>query len=93
MRCNWMQLGGVLFICLFVLKKMIIQKLSPEEQLKFEAGVIQVNGKAMNRTALGIFDAFFKLHPSVTFAQLKESFPDSLNPRSPNQAPKSIFKP
>ena len=67
--------------------------LSSEEQLKFEAGVIQVNGKAMNRTALGIFDAFFKLHPSVTFAQLKESFPDSLNPRSPNQAPKSIFKP
>ena len=48
--------------------------LPTEEQSKFEAGVIQVNGKAMNRTALAIFDAFFKLHPSVTFAQLKESF-------------------
>ena len=53
---------------------MILPNLSSKEQLKFEAGVIQVNGKAMNRTALAIFDAFFKLHPSVTFAQLKESF-------------------
>ena len=92
MRCNWMQLGGVLFICLFVLKKMIIQKLSPEEQLKFEAGVIQVNGKAMNRTALGIIDAFFTLYPKTTFSQLKEAFPDSLNPSGPKQV-KSIFQP
>jgi len=47
----------------------------------------------MNRTALGIIDAFFTLYPKTTFSQLKESFPDSLNPRGPNQAPQSIFKP
>jgi outer membrane protein OmpA-like peptidoglycan-associated protein len=71
---------------------MIMQKLSPEEQLKFEAGVIQVNGKAMNRTALGIIDAFLTLYPKTTFLQLKEAFPDSLNPSGPF-APKTIFKP
>jgi len=72
---------------------MNLPKLSAEEQSKFDNGVIQVNGKAMNRTALGIIDAFFQLHPGVTFAELKESFPDSLNPSAPKQAPKSIFKP
>jgi outer membrane protein OmpA-like peptidoglycan-associated protein len=70
-----------------------MQKLSPEEQLKFDSGIIQVNGKAMNRTALGIIDAFLTLYPKTTFSQLKEAFPDSLNLRGPNQAPKSIFKP
>ena len=67
-------------------------KLTPEEQKKFENGVIQVNGTAMNRTALGIIDAFFQLYPNATFAELKEAFPDSLNPSGP-RAPKSIFKP
>jgi outer membrane protein OmpA-like peptidoglycan-associated protein len=66
--------------------------LSFEEQSKFEAGVIQVNGKAMNRTALGIIDAFFTLYPKTTFSQLKEAFPDSLNPSGPKQV-KSIFQP
>ncbi len=71
---------------------MILPNLSSEEQLKFKAGVIQVNGKAMNRTALGIIDAFFTLYPKTTFSQLKEAFPDSLNPSGPKQV-KSIFQP
>jgi outer membrane protein OmpA-like peptidoglycan-associated protein len=47
----------------------------------------------MNRTALGIIDAYFRLYPKATFADLKQAFPDSLNPTAPRQAPKSIFKP
>jgi outer membrane protein OmpA-like peptidoglycan-associated protein len=71
---------------------MKMPSLTPEEQKKFANGVIQVNGKAMNRTALGIIAAYFKLYPNTTFAELKEAFPDSLNPSGP-RAPKSIFKP
>lgn len=71
---------------------MKLPNLTPEEQKKYENGVIQVNGKAMNRTALGIIDAYFKLYPKATFAELKEAFPDSLNPSGP-RAPKTIFKP
>lgn len=71
---------------------MKLPNLTPEEQKKFKNGVIQVNGKAMNRTALGIIDAFFTLYPNITFAELKEAFPDSINPSGP-RAPKTIFKP
>lgn len=71
---------------------MKLPKLSADEQKQFENGVIQVNGKAMNRTALGIIAAYFKLYPKTTFAELKEAFPDSINPSGP-RAPKSIFKP
>ncbi|MBK9248652.1 MAG: hypothetical protein IPM69_11180 [Ignavibacteria bacterium] len=39
---------------------------------------IKVRGKAMNRTALGIVNAYIQLHPSSTLAQLKTAFPDSL---------------
>lgn len=71
---------------------MNLPNLTTDEIIKFESGVIQVNGKAMNRTALGIIDAFIKLYPDVTFAELKEAFPDSLNSSGP-RAPKTIFKP
>jgi len=71
---------------------MKLPNLTPEEQKKYENGVIQVNGKAMNRTALGIIDAYFTLYPKTTFAELKEAFPDSINPSGP-RAPKTIFKP
>lgn len=71
---------------------MNLPNLTTDEIIKFESGVIQVNGKAMNRTALGIIDAFIKLYPNVTFAELKEAFPDSLNSSGP-RAPKTIFKP
>ena len=67
-------------------------KLSSEDQPKFDSGIIQVNGKSMNRTALGIIDAYLTLYPNTTFPQLKEAFPDSLNPSGPKQV-KSIFKP
>jgi hypothetical protein len=67
--------------------------LTPEEQNQFNNGVVQVNAKAMNRTALGIIDAYLLLNPNTTFAELKQAFPDSLNPTAPKQAPKSIFKP
>jgi outer membrane protein OmpA-like peptidoglycan-associated protein len=66
--------------------------LTEEEKKQFENGVIQVNGQAMNRTALGIIDAYLKLYPSTTFAELKQAIPDSINPSGP-RAPKTIFKP
>jgi len=72
--------------------KMKLPILSTEELKQFENGVIQVNGKAMNHTALGIIDAYFKLFPNTTFKELKEAFPDYLNPSGPRQV-KTIFKP
>lgn len=72
---------------------MKLPSMTSEERQKFENGVMQVNGKAMNRTALGIIDAFLQLYPKATFADLKAAFPDSLNPKGPRQAPKSIFRP
>lgn len=72
---------------------MNLPKLTPEESQQFKNGVMQVNGKAMNRTALGIIDAFLQLYPQATFADLKAAFPDSINPQAPRQAPKSIFRP
>lgn len=39
---------------------------------------MKVRGKAMNRTALGIFNAYLQLHPKSTLSQLKAAFPDSL---------------
>lgn len=71
---------------------MKLPNLTPEERKQFEDGVAQVNGQAMNRTALGIIAAFLKLYPQTTFKELKEAFPDSLNPSGP-KAPKTIFKP
>jgi hypothetical protein len=71
---------------------MKLPQLSAEEQKLFEQGIAQVNGQAMNRTALGIIAAFLKLYPKATFAELKEAFPDHLNPSGP-KAPKTIFKP
>ena len=71
---------------------MKLPHLTAEEQQQFENGVAQVNGQSMNRTALGIVAAFFKLYPKTTYAELKEAFPDSINPSGP-KAPKTIFKP
>ncbi len=71
---------------------MKLPHLTTEEQQQFENGVAQVNGQSMNWTALGIVAAFLKLYPKTTFAELKEAFPDSINPSGP-RAPKTIFKP
>ena len=71
---------------------MNLPKLSPEEQKQFENGVIQVSGKAANRTVLGIIDAFLHLYPDVTLEELKKAIPDELNP-SGFPSPKTIFNP
>ncbi len=67
-------------------------KLSDSEKKELNKGVIQVYGSAMNRTALGIVDAFLILNPNATFQELKEALPDSLNPSGPVQV-KTLFAP
>lgn len=42
---------------------------------------IRVYGKDQNRTALGIVNAYLKLNPDTTLAELQKAFPYSLNPR------------
>lgn len=69
-----------------------LPKLSPEEYARFQNGVIQVYGKAANRTVLGIVDAFLTLYPNITYEDLKKAIPDELNPTS-HPAPKTIFRP
>lgn len=41
---------------------------------------IRVYGKAQNRTALGIMHAYLLMNPHSTLEDLKQAFPDSLNP-------------
>lgn len=43
---------------------------------------VRVHGKAQNRTVLGIVNAYLVMNPKSTLAELKEAFPDSLNPDS-----------
>ena len=43
---------------------------------------VRVYGKAQNRTALGILHAYMKIHPEATVEELRQAFPDSLNPDS-----------
>lgn len=43
---------------------------------------IKVYGKAQNRTALGIFNAYQTMYPNATLDDMKKAFPDSLNPDS-----------
>jgi len=69
-----------------------LKKLSKTQLAELNKGVIEVTGKAMNRTALGVVDAIFTLYPNITFAELKEMLPDSINPSAPKNY-KSIFKP
>jgi hypothetical protein len=70
----------------------LLGKLTHEQRLELKKGVIEVEGKAMNRTALGVVAAVFKLYPNVTFAELKEMLPDNINPSAPKNY-KSLFKP
>lgn len=46
------------------------------------ASKIRVYGKAQNRTALGIVNAYLVINPKATLADLRQAFPDSLNPDS-----------
>lgn len=43
---------------------------------------IRVYGKAQNRTALGIMNAYMVMNPEATLEDLRAAFPDSLNPDS-----------
>lgn len=70
----------------------LLDKLTSKELQELKSGVIEVYGKHMNRTALGIVDAVFKLYPSITFDELKQLLPDSINPSAPKNF-KSLFKP
>lgn len=69
-----------------------LHKLTPEQKKELKKGVVEVEGKAMNRTALGVVAAIFKVYPNITFAELKEMLPDTLNPSAPKNY-KSLFKP
>jgi outer membrane protein OmpA-like peptidoglycan-associated protein len=70
----------------------VYKELNHSERDQIKKGVIQVYGSAMNRTALGIVDAFLTLYPKTTFTELKEVFPDSINMGCTNRF-KSIFMP
>ncbi len=57
-----------------------------------QKGIILVIGKHMNRTALGIVDALLTLYPQLSFEELKELLPDTINPSAPKNY-KSLFAP
>lgn len=68
------------------------EKLSDSQKLSLKKGVIEVSGKHMNRTALGVVDAMLQLYPKATFEELKQMLPDELNPAAPKNY-RSLFKP
>jgi hypothetical protein len=70
----------------------LLNKLTQNQRLELKKGVIEVEGKAMNRTALGVVAAIFKLFPNITFSELKEILPDTINPSAPKNY-KSLFRP
>jgi len=70
----------------------VLQELTIEKVAALKLGVVEVKGKAMNRTALGVVDALFTLYPNITFAELKDMLPDTINPSAPKNY-KSLFKP
>ena len=57
-----------------------------------QKGIILVVGKHMNRTALGIVDAILTVYPNLSFEELKEMLPDTINPSAPKNY-KSLFAP
>ncbi len=70
----------------------VFDRLSEEEKSELKTGVIEVTGKAMNRTALGVVDALIQLYPEATFEDLKKMLPDTINESAPKNY-KSLFKP
>jgi hypothetical protein len=70
----------------------VFESLTHSQKAELKKGVIEVTGKAMNRTALGIVDAMLTLYPNATFEELKEMLPDSINPSAPKNY-KSLFQP
>jgi outer membrane protein OmpA-like peptidoglycan-associated protein len=67
-------------------------KLSASDRAELKRGVIEVEGKAMNRTALGVVDALLRLYPELTFEELKQMLPDTINTAAPRNF-KSLFSP
>jgi len=70
----------------------VLVSLTEKEKSELKTGVIEVTGKAMNRTALGVVDALMQLYPKATFAELKQMLPDTINTAAPKNY-KSLFKP
>ena len=70
----------------------VLNSLTEKEKSELKTGIIEVTGKAMNRTALGVVDAMIQLYPKATFEELKEMLPDSINTAAPKNY-KSLFKP
>jgi outer membrane protein OmpA-like peptidoglycan-associated protein len=70
----------------------VFDKLTNDQRSELKNGVIEVSGKAMNRTALGVVDAVFTMFPNITYSELKEILPDIINPSAPKNF-KHIFKP
>jgi outer membrane protein OmpA-like peptidoglycan-associated protein len=68
------------------------QQLSEAQKQELKKGVIEVSGRHMNRTALGIVDAITQLYPNATFDELKQLLPDSINPSAPKNF-RSLFRP
>lgn len=77
---------------MITMKIKTLERLSENQKKDLKRGVVEVSGKAMNRTALGVVDAVFTLFPNITFAELKEMLPDTINPSAPKNY-KSLFKP
>ncbi len=69
-----------------------LEKLTEAQKKELRSGVVEVTGKAMNRTALGVVDAIFTMFPNITFTELKTMLPDTINPSAPKNF-KSLFKP
>ncbi len=70
----------------------VLDSLTEKEKSELKTGVIEVTGKAMNRTALGVVDALMQLYPKATFDELKQMLPDTINTAAPKNY-KSLFKP
>lgn len=57
-----------------------LEKLTEAQRKELKKGVVEVEAKTMNATALGVVDALLKIYPQSTFAELKEMLPDEINP-------------
>ena len=54
------------------------------------ANKVRVHGKAQNRTALGIVNAYVVMYPHATLDDLRKAFPNELNP---DKGPAELFLP
>lgn len=68
------------------------EKLTETQRKEISKGVIEVSGRHMNRTALGIVDAMVQLYPRASFEELKSMLPDTINPAAPKNY-RSLFNP